>query len=80
MITQLIIKQVTNNLCDVFFGEFGFDRKEHVRMKRAQGTWIPCGTRKVHQDEIDYGCIVPLEAVLPAITGVLNVSFKRKAT
>ena len=76
---MIITKQVTNNLIDAFYGQFGWDKKEHVRMKRGQGTWIPVGaTKRINQDELDYGCIVSMDAVLPEIIKALNDQYKSK--
>ena len=76
---MIVTKQVTNNLIDVFYGRTGWDRKEHVRMKRGPSTWIPVGTsRRTHQDEFDWGCILPLEPCLPAIQEILNREYKSK--
>lgn len=62
-------KKVTNNLVDVFFGKYGFDSKERVRMKRGNGTWLVSGTpqARVRDAEIEFGAIRRLEDVLPQI-------------
>ena len=78
--TKMLFKKVTNNVVDVFFGKEGFQSKEWVRVKRAQGTWSFSGTRRVHQDEIDYGCVTELnERLQSMIIGELNVFLKKSS-
>ena len=74
----MIYKQVTNNLVDVFYGKYGFDEKEWIRMaKKNAGEWKVRATRqnKINAFEIEYGKITMLEEVLPKIIADMEKHF-----
>ena len=67
------IKQVTNNLYDVFFGKFGWESKEHLRVKFHSGKWVHFhNNKKPNQNEVDYGSVVNLDSIVKEIERKLN--------
>lgn len=74
-----VYKPVTNNVVDVFYGQEGFDKKEHARFKRGQGTWNMLKIqKKIHEDEHLYQKIVRVEDVLPEIIEYLKKNMSSK--
>ena len=71
---HIVIKHVTRNLVDVFFGKEGFDPKEWSRFKREGKKWVPTFNKKpvVNWIELECGYVVKQSTVIDLIQEKLN--------
>ena len=70
--------KVTNSIFDVFYGDYGYDKKERIRIRKTNKDWeILQYPRKYDPDEVEFGCIKGFNESWEEIKGLLNEQFRK---
>ena len=79
MINSISVFKVTNNIFDVFYGDYGYDKKERVLVKKTNTEWqVLQYPRKYEPEEVEFGCIKEFNEHWEQIKELLNVWIRKQ--